>query len=371
MDPYDTKDTLLRVMCVVWFIMRIRGKNMWLIENRTYPVIPVFEFFDGYPPVIQALLFYTSLLCMGILVVFPRRTEVSIILFIVALSSCILDVITWQPWEYQYIGMLAVFIINRNNPKAFYSCIILILASIYFYSGLQKFNGGFLHSIWEGLILKQFFGIPRIKVSLVFHYAGLALPIIEAAAGVGLLFSRSKRTAAFILISMHLFIVALLGTLQGYNIVIPWNIVMIGFLHFLFINKNTSFTFLAVIKKENLLIAILWGIMPAFSFIGYWDQKLSSNLFSGRYVTMVVCIKNEVDAKYFKNYIFNDDRYCVCKGVNMLSTGTWTRIDMHVLPSPANWYYQKVKKKFIKQHPEIKAEFFTYTYPFKQFKEVK
>lgn len=340
-----------------------------MLDQRIYPSVPVFDFLEGFPPIILEALYYTTMICLILLLVKPHKLVVQILLFLSVFIAAIFEMASWQPWEYQYLCMIAIIILNRNHPKALYAGLILIMASIYFYSGLQKFNGGFLYSVWKGLILKQFLGFTDINLAI--HYSGLALPIIEAIAGIGLLLSKSKRTAAYLLIGMHFFILILLFTVQGRSIVLPWNFVMIIILHQLFIINNYQFILSKCLYKFNIIIIfILWGIMPILSFFGYWEQKLSSNLYSGRYRNLAICA--EIESDLLKPYIYkNKIKYSACQTGQYISISSLTLTEMSILPPTSDFYYLKVKKRFSSRFPELNIKCYIRTYPYKVDSEIK
>ena len=96
------------------------------------------------------------------------------------------------------------------------------------------------------MILIRFCGFEANQIqNIVVHYAGLALPIFEILAALGLLFSKSKKLFALLLIGMHIFILIFLSPLGiNYNsIVWPWNVLMILYLIILFYHIKTIISF--------------------------------------------------------------------------------------------------------------------------------
>jgi hypothetical protein len=364
---HNRQKLLLRITCFFWFITKIASYKTWIAEGRLYPVVPPFEFLEAVPNVFHTLLFGLSLLLLTLLFIFPQKRLILISTLLVILCSCSLDVLRWQPWEYQFIFFLIIFIINRDNPKALYSAIIFVLASVYIYSGLHKLNGGFLHSVWESMILHRFFGISGAAIRhLKLHYIGLALPVIETAAGLGLLFLRRKFVPAVILIGMHVFIIILLsGAGINYNsIVLPWNFAMVLFLYFFYMKEPYNFAFPDVINRTNAIVFLMWGIMPAFSFIGYWDKMLSSSLYSGNAKRLDICIENTDGAKQLSPYFSNSDKRNNCTGARKLSLSHWSNTEMGVMPYPEEWYFKKLKAKYEKMYPGTQASFIMYAYPY-------
>src|SRR6185312_9041869 len=121
--------------------------------------------------------------------------------------SCLLDQNRWQPWEYQYLFIIFIFMVNFNRQKIIPIAISFILVFTYIYSGLGKLNAGFLETTWTTTILKHFFKAPASFVNNQWLYlAGYLLGTVELLAGSGLLFSKTKKTSAIVLILIHLFV---------------------------------------------------------------------------------------------------------------------------------------------------------------------
>jgi hypothetical protein len=217
------------------------------------------------------------------------------------------------------------------------------------------------------MILHRFFGISGAAIRhLKLHYIGLALPAIEIAAGLGLLFLRRKLVPAVILMGMHGFIIILLsGVGINYNsIVLPWNFAMVLFLYFFYMKEPYKFAFPDVINRTNAIVFLMWGIMPALSFIGYWDKMLSSSLYSGNAKRLDICIENTDGAKQLSPYFSNSDKRNNCTGARKLSLSHWSNTEMGVMPYPEEWYFKKLKAKYEKMYPGTQASFIMYAYPY-------
>lgn len=365
---------LLRVTCVCWLIIRFLSQKVWLIGERTYPVIPALDCFEDLPAIVHLLSYYISVLCIIFLIVWPRCLTLITLLLASACFSAIIDVITWQPWEYQFIFTVIIFSINRNNARLATNAFIFLIASIYIYSGLAKFNGGFLYSVWEGMLLKDFLNLnPSDISSVVLHYAGLSIPFIETLGGVGLLLMRQKRLPALLMIAMHLFLIIVLSNVGlNYNsIVLPWNIALAVLLHLLFIQNESEFSIRSLVYGRNLIVFIFWGILPALNFIGYWPGKFSSSLYSGRTQFMVVCFSNDNVPGHLDGFVAKNDRYNICSGNKMLPLSKWAMDELSVLPLSEQWYYRKLQKKFNRKYPDADTRFFIYSYPFREYTELK
>jgi len=360
---------LIRITCFFWLIAKICAYKAWLTTGRTYPVVAPLDFLDVVPPIVHTILYGLTLCGLVLLLIFPQKRLLIAATFIVILCSCSLDVLRWQPWEYQFLFFLLIFIINHNNPKVLYSAIVFVMASVYIYSGLHKINGGFLHSVWESLMLKKFFGVSNATIVFYkLHYAGLALAVIEAALGVGLLVMKNKKLPASLLIVMHVFIIIMLGKtgLNHNKIILPWNAAMICFLYFYYCKEHYRFSFTVIANPKNAVILLFWGIMPALSFIGYWDAFLSSSLYSGNSKQLHICIKNTEAVQSLSPYFSKIDRRNLCNGQVKISMYEWTYTETSMLPYPADWYFKKFKAKFEKMYPGTEGQFVTIAYPYKE-----
>ena len=155
---------------------------------RLFPTAPVFESFDQLPAVVHLILFIFSILLIAIVFFFTRNKFILAGLLIVEIFSCLLDQNRWQPWEYQCIFTVFVFLVNRNKQASIIPLFTFILASTYFYSGCNKLNVGFLDNVWVQMMLRSFLKIPVTvaRHSWLYH-CGYFLALFELLAGAGLL----------------------------------------------------------------------------------------------------------------------------------------------------------------------------------------
>ena len=184
---------VLKIVCLFWLIAKVISIDTWLAD-RLLPVVPLFDILQIVPIVAHAILFYTSCICIVALLLFNISRLIVTILFFLGISSCLLDVTRWQPWEYQYLFILVAYLLCKNNTKAFYTSLLFILSSIYIFSGLHKLNGGFLRTVWESMLLHNFLGLSFKTIkSAHLHYGGALLAIIETICGLALLFAKNKK----------------------------------------------------------------------------------------------------------------------------------------------------------------------------------
>jgi len=320
---------------------------------RLFPTAPVFESFDQLPAVVHLILFIFSILLIAIVFFFTKNKFILAGLLIVEIFSCLLDQNRWQPWEYQCIFTVFVFLVNRNKQASIIPLFTFILASTYFYSGCNKLNVGFLDNVWVQMMLRSFLKIPVTvaRHSWLYH-CGYFLALFELLAGAGLLFLKTRKTTAVALILMHLFVLIFLGPLGlNYNAIIwPWNVAMMGYLYVIFIHKNPHpFSLRPVFQSWNNVIFICWGILPMLGIFGYWDGFLSSSIYSGKSPWMVICIRDTSKCPELKPFC-NTNHVKVCDGGTSISLLTWGMSETNVVRNPELRVLIQIQKKLEKKY---------------------
>jgi hypothetical protein len=351
-DIAQKNNWLLKVTCIYWLTVKIIGWRMFT-ANRLFPTAPVFESFDKLPVAVHVIIFLLSLLLIALAFFFPKNKFILAGLLIVEISSCLLDQNRWQPWEYQCIFIVFIFLVNRNRQAAIIPLFTFILVSTYFYSGCNKLNVGFLDNVWVQMMLRSFLKIPvTVARQPWLYYCGYLLALFELVAGAALLFLKTRKTVAKSLILMHLFVLILLGPFGlNYNAIIwPWNIAMIGYLYIIFIRKNEyAFSFKPIFQSWNKLVFICWGILPMLGIFGYWDGFLSSSIYSGKSPRMVICIRDASKCRELKPF-YNKNHAKVCDGGTSISLLTWSLSETNVVRNPELRVLKQIQKKLEKQY---------------------
>jgi hypothetical protein len=361
----DKTRNLTRLTCFFWLIAKMISYKVWLAD-RLFPLVPPFNFLEA-PSAIHTILFSLSLLTLAVLLVLPTNKILLASIIVIEILSCSLDQNRWQPWEYQYIIIMLILIINYKNKKNAVSIISFLLISVYFYSGISKLNPEFSLYIRHLILHANIF---HESTSMAFEWLafhlGYLLGSIEILLSIGLVFRQSRKIAASFLIVMHLLILAAFGPfgLNYDKIIWPWNIAMIGILYLLFIHNSPVTLFSKSIKQGwNKLILVLFGILPALNFIGYWDFYLSSSLFSSRTPDMFICINYEGSGKELQPFFSKEKYQFRCdSNSHLLNISAWSFQEMQVPVYPEFRIYQSIKKQLTERYPDMKATFIMYYY---------
>ena len=128
---------------------------LW-INERSFPVLPAFDFF------VTGGLFHISLLALlfvtGLLSVFDFKYSThSLFLFLLLISVlCLQDQKRWQPWVYIFSDLLAFFFsfpCKMITEKTLLNLFRVSFIGIYFWSGIHKVNAGFITNTLPELVV--------------------------------------------------------------------------------------------------------------------------------------------------------------------------------------------------------------------------
>ncbi len=235
--------------------------KLWL-SARFYPLTPVLPFLKPVPSPYDWILFGVALLALASCAFTPRAIPVFAAL---AVALAVMDQSRLQPWFYQcFFLLLGVAFAAPNACR-------LIVAMIYFWSGIQNINPGIVEPFLRHL--------PHAAEKLA-HPLSLAAPLIAAALGLALLTRKFRAAGIAAALGMHGFIMIALGP-AGRNdndVIWPWNIAMAAFVVILFWKSDAEAG--AYEGWFQIVAMLLFGIAPALSFFGAWDHDLASAMYA-------------------------------------------------------------------------------------------
>src|SRR5438067_735087 len=278
---------LVRLIAAAMGCSFLLSWKLWL-SSRLFPLAPVSNYLPEIPYPIDYIWFLSLLALLAVISFLPRPRKLVLIFVCLAALLSLWDQTRWQPWFYQYLFMLAGFGFlawKENDPggnRAALDACRLIVASIYLWSGVQKLNVTFVRTTWPDIAAF----LPSSWQAAVAHFPLwliLVVPLVEIFIGLGLLTRRFRSGAVLVAVATHLAILLLLVA-SGENVVVwPWNIAMTSFVWILFWqDKKTTARRIVIGKKAfQILVLILFGVLPSLNFVGLWDAYLSSALYSG------------------------------------------------------------------------------------------
>lgn len=279
---------LLRaIVCVALAAGLLLSPGLWLTRSTLFPMTPAWEALQAIAPAHpwDSVLFGTLLASLLLAALLPKGWGwfAGAALFLCALLA-LADQQRWQPWFYQDAFMLGALVFCRG-AAAMNAC-RLIVATTYLWSGLQKANVSFREAVYPWL-MEPFAGfVPDVNQSWI-SAGAYAVPVIEAAIGLGLLARRTRPFAVAGAVLMHAFIMASIGPWgHDWNTVVwPWNAAMVAFVAVLFWSPRDAPSPLSILlpgrSAFRWVVTVLFAFMPLLSFWGWWDSYLSASLYSG------------------------------------------------------------------------------------------
>jgi hypothetical protein len=340
------------VLCLALAAGMLSTLKLW-VSTRSFPLVPVT---DALPPIPYPFDYaiFAALLALLVPIAGAQRPRKYIVCFLaLAALLCLGDQLRWRPWFYQYLFMLAALAFypwGRHIPEreqAVLNVFRLIVASVYFYSGLQKVQAGFVHDVFPWLI-DPFVDLLPENVRPFVYWMGYVAPFVELGIGVGLLTRRFRRASVIFALLMHAFILLTLGPL-GHNwgqSIWPWNVAMGAFVLILFL-RTADLPFREIVLTKRFafqkVILVLFVVMPLFSFFNLWDSYLSFSMYSGNVYRGHIYLREPV-----RDRLPADIRRHTLKtrvdGISALDLQKWAKHDYGAIVVPQERVYKRLTK---------------------------
>ncbi len=332
------------------FVSVLLSLNLWA-GQRWFPKVPVFDDFSGltapYDFINIAVLFSLLFVCF---LSRSRKPVWCLLLFCVYL--CVEDQNRLQPWFFNYVFILLILqfykqrVDESNNFMSVFICLQILVALIYIFSGLQKFNTFFAPDTFPWLIdpLKS---ILNAKQMALLSKSGKLVPWVELFTGIGLLVKPLRFIALPLVITMHVFILMMLGPFgRSFNYVVwPWNIVMILLCLLLYANVRQERFFDISLLFKNLsfyLVLLVMLVLPVFSFSNHYDSYLSSSLYSGNTHGCKLILSDRAYGRlplYIRAYVVRNSDY------NLLYVKQWAMAELNAPCVPEYRIFEKVQER--------------------------
>lgn len=279
-----TTGPLQRVVALGLLAALLIAPRLWF-HHPFFGPLPPLAAIPSFPPALDPVVYALALLPLLPIVVMPRPVGLVRAWCVFFGLKAATDLSLWQPYFYQYLFMLLALCFAApgriDAESAVRDVSRLIVASVYFWSGVGKLNATFLAGGLE-IVLGPFLSAPALK-----SLAPLAVvvPLLEISVALGLVTKRLRRAAAAGAIAMHVLLLLSLGPLgQNANPVVwPWNVAMMLLVWILFVRDasapasrilwNRAFPF-------HQLVLVLFGLCPLLALFGLWPTSLSFRLYA-------------------------------------------------------------------------------------------
>ncbi len=287
-SAFLVRPRLLRtVVCAALAAGLLLSPDLWLTRDALFPMTPPWEPLRVLAPARpwDSVLFGALLVSLLPAALLPRGWHwFAGVALVLCVFLALADQQRWQPWFYQDVFMLGALVFCREG-SALNAC-RLIVAATYFWSGLQKANFSFRENVYPWLV-EPFAGFVSDAYGSWLSMGAYAVPVVEAAIGLGLLAKRTRPFAVVGALLMHAFIMASIGPWgHDWNTAVwPWNAAMVAFVLVLFWRPPDAPSPLSILRPGRSAfrwaVAVLFAFMPLLSFWSWWDSYLSASLYSG------------------------------------------------------------------------------------------
>lgn len=324
----------------------VLSRNLWLTA-RAYPTVPVWDGFPDVPPDLSRVVLIALLVLLILGAVFWEARWPVLAFVALAAGWCLWDQTRWQPWVYQYLALLAaVGTARRGDPdsaaRALNVC-RLVVAATYFWSGIQKLNVSFATDMFPWVMAPLLHLLPELPAgwaeALAWGAAG-----VECGLGVGLLVPRLRVAAVPGVVGMHAALLFCLGpTGHDWNSVVwPWNAALAVLVVLLFADTRGVSAWNILWPRGSWLgrvVLVLFGVMPALSFVGRWDSYLSACLYSGNTprarVTLGDAAESALPAGVREKYVSGGE----------VDLQAWAMGELNVPPYPARRVFRGLARR--------------------------
>jgi hypothetical protein len=324
------------------------SRALW-IGPRSFPSTPVSSMIPAIDGGVAFGLYIALFVFAGVALIMREPRWPIAALLAVAAVFCGADQTRWQPWVFQYSALLAVVALYAGNgtdgERRALNVARLIIAFTYVYSGLQKLNLNFVENEFPWIVQPIANLLPSTADAL--HGVGMMVPFVQVAFGTGLLTRRFRRASLIAAVVMHLFILAMLGPmgLDWNNIVWPWTAAMAIFDILLFADApDVSWREIVWSRHDpcHIAIAILFALLPAFSFFNLWDSYLSAALYSGNLTEAQIYLS---DAGAAALPLATKSRAVrTSPNTNVVNLQRWATEDLDVSPYPETRVYKAIAR---------------------------
>lgn len=354
----------VRIITLAFSAQVLLSYPLWFPHTRTYPTIPTFDFLP-----VQYADWFTDGLSMMVLIALGMASITALLrqpMLIMGLVSLVLlvleDVNRFQPWVYVY-GILLCNIAWcrwRDAPELQLAGLQFTVSMVYFWTGVHKLNVQFVSDVYPWLV-----GVfPLTEWMQNYPKLGYGMGLMEIGIGLLLLLVRTRRIAVVLGIMMHAIILSILIKSEWNSVVYPWNVAMMGLLIALFWFPNKVPTFRLKRHRPNLVILLLFGILPSFYLCQKLPVGLSLALYSGTDMECDLIVKKGT-AKTCIPTSIHDQFIPWNSREEILSLDDWGMADLNIPPYASNASYYEVARQFCHCAKDSGRVIFYYPNPWK------
>lgn len=342
----------------------ILADKVW-ISDRNFPVISLFNGMPGLPsPLDRALYYILVVLCtyqlMSIENIKTKRVLTGLFIFLM-----VLDQMRWQPFNVQYMFMLIGFLYYPAKADTLLNVLRMMVVVFFVWTGIQDLNPVFADKVYPYVWAKNIAEKMPIRFESYITGSGYLFALLHIAAGIGLLYQKTRNWAVYVGIFIHLFLFYAANPFTNeINRVTPlYNLFSAVLCFFLF--YETEFDYKQIIwsktSRYHQVCTVVFAVLPVLSFFGLYDRMQSYNLYSGKgwyskiYVTEALVEKLPEGMKRYVDRPFGSEPY--------IETTYWAWKELKISPYSEKRVYLRLHEyvcSFAEGDCPARIEFYTY-----------
>lgn len=311
-DSVRSLGWLRAVLALCFLATLLLSPRLWLTAGRDYPLAPIAE---GLPQIaypFDLCLFGAMAVALLGMAFAPRPRPWLIAVLVISAVWLVLDQTRWQPYILTYLtGTVCLLLGQLRSVRTSATEIAyrhmapfqILLCATWTYSGLHKLNQRYLDVDFPAFVwpIRSALKVSPADAPAFLFWPGIASGVFEAGLGLALLSPRTRRPAVIGLTLMHVFIMLMLVPFGQRNTVVwPWNVAVVAALWILFWPQHEwrlrllgDRTMPRPLAAACVVAFILFGILPALSFVDRWPASLSFQMYSGKQRHVSICVPHD------------------------------------------------------------------------------
>lgn len=341
------------VVCLALLAGVLYSQELWFPVARTFPRAPVWFYLpeNAVSTVERSLAVILTISLAA--AAFVRRPAIFLAAALAALAAAIFfDQTRLQPWVYQYFLLLVVLALGGCRTesdllaKQTLGLLQIVCAGLYFWSGVQKLNFTFFNQTLPFLLAPVQNVFPNVQLPV--FLLGFGVAAAEIFIGCGLLVRKIRRVAVPAALVAHAVILVLLIGNDYNRVVWIWNAALMLLVIILFARSDASIKRAFAPQgggwktKAAKFVAAAAIVLPALSFVGWWDAYLSGALYSGN--TQAAALR--IDDKVYDRLppAARQSVFRMTSGERILGIFEWAMTDLNVPPNPEPRIFERAAR---------------------------
>lgn len=319
-EIYEKLD-YLKVTILAFILNSIYSSPLWFSTTSIIPKSPVF----GEASYMESFGLYDLITCVATFCIlfigsWFKKSKWLVLGLIFLLIICLIDLNRFNAITYFFACIWILWLCNQDSKIQFQSSILIFIAALYFWAGIQKWN---IHFYLESY--QWFMNLTPLTRKLVeMKTISYIIPALELIPSLLILVPKFRKIGVIWLISMHCYIIFMMTIVEWGKGIIVWNLFMIFLVaSFWVFKEKTSNIFKIQTKFTKLILLFVSFIFPLLFCFDIVSSELGYAMYCGRFTTGKIAMtdtdKSKFDIKYhpyldtFQNFNLIDLDYFAFK----------------------------------------------------------